>query len=413
MVCLQTITKKIDFSVMIIRFTTLFLLFSSSLQVFGQQISLPYNSRAQQILERWEIMAPDSVHFHTASGAMNRAEAGEIAMRCATDSRFGSELDQADVQYMLDENVLATPEQTMTTFGHRKREKPFLKYFYETPANLFAINKPDFRLVVNPLLNFRVGIQNGDSVPVFHNERGFQVYGDIANRISFYSSLQEIQARYPATYTRWINENKGYPGATLVKSFQSSVLDKAQGVDYNIAEAYIKANLIKQVQFTLGHGRHFIGNGYRSMLLSDFAPVYFYARLDTRVWKLHYTNLFTEMSGTLPFDIVGLTAKKHMAAHYLDYHVNKKWTVGIYEATIFSRSSGFEAQYFNPVILYRSVEGTFGSPDNVVVGLNTKYNIGKTAQVYGQLLLDEFFLPQSTIRRNVAGGQTRLLPNLA
>ncbi|HQW85219.1 MAG TPA: hypothetical protein PK987_12175, partial [Ferruginibacter sp.] len=46
----------------------------------------------------------------------------------------------------------------------------------------------------------------------------------------------------------------------------------------------------------------------------------------------------------------------------------------------------------NPIIFYRHIEGTVGSPDNALAGLDVKANIAHRAQIYGQLLLDEFIL---------------------
>jgi len=61
---------------------------------------------------------------------------------------------------------------------------------------------------------------------------------------------------------------------------------------------------------------------------------------------------------------------------------------------IFGRKNHFDFQYLNPIIFYRHIEGTVGSPDNAVAGLDFKANIAHRAQVYGQFLLDEFILSE-------------------
>jgi hypothetical protein len=43
-----------------------------------------------------------------------------------------------------------------------------------------------------------------------------------------------------------------------------------------------------------------------------------------------------------------------------------------------------------PIILYRSIERAFGSPDNVNLGINFKAIAAKHLQFYGQFMLDEF-----------------------
>ena len=73
-------------------------------------------------------------------------------------------------------------------------------------------------------------------------------------------------------------------------------------------------------------------------------------------------------------------------------NVTKWLNVGLFEGVIFGRKNHFDFQYLNPIIFYRHIEGTVGSPDNAVAGFDVKANIAHRAQIYGQLLLDEFVL---------------------
>lgn len=66
--------------------------------------------------------------------------------------------------------------------------------------------------------------------------------------------------------------------------------------DFLISEASISVRIAKHVSLSLGHGRHFIGSGIRSLLLSDFATPHFYLKFNTNVWRLHYQNIFAELS---------------------------------------------------------------------------------------------------------------------
>jgi len=59
---------------------------------------------------------------------------------------------------------------------------------------------------------------------------------------------------------------------------------------------------------------------------------------------------------------------------------------------MFGRKDHFDFQYLNPIIFYRHIEGTVGSPDNAVAGIDFKANAFKRFQFYGQWLLDEFIL---------------------
>jgi len=79
-----------------------------------------------------------------------------------------------------------------------------------------------------------------------------------------------------------------------------------------------------------------------------------------------------------------------MAAHYLKYSPVRNFEIGLFETVILNRDNHFELQYLNPVILYRTVEHFIGSPDNVLVGIDWKYNFLNRFSIYGQFLLDEF-----------------------
>jgi hypothetical protein len=82
--------------------------------------------------------------------------------------------------------------------------------------------------------------------------------------------------------------------------------------------------------------------------------------------------------------------KKYSANHYLAFRPNKHVEIGLFESVIFSRPDYFEFQYLNPIILYRAVEHSLGSPDNVLLGLNVKWNFLNRFSLYGQILADEF-----------------------
>jgi len=87
-----------------------------------------------------------------------------------------------------------------------------------------------------------------------------------------------------------------------------------------------------------------------------------------------------------------LLDKKYAAMHHLSMNVTKWLNIGLFEGVIFGRTNHFEFQYLNPIIFYRHIEGTVGSPDNALAGFDFKANIAHRFQFYGQFLLDEFIL---------------------
>jgi|JI9StandDraft_1071089.scaffolds.fasta_scaffold09771_4 hypothetical protein len=155
----------------------------------------------------------------------------------------------------------------------------------------------------------------------------------------------------------------------------------------------------KHFHFELGKGKHFWGDGYRSMILSDNASSYPYARITTKVWKLKYTNLWTQMR-----DLTGSKNRtnariKYTAMHALSFNAGRKFNFSIYEMVVWqdrdtmSRRT-LDINYLNPIIFYRPVEYSVGSPDNVILATSMKYRPKSWLQLYGQFVLDEFNLKQ-------------------
>ena len=282
-------------------------------------------------------------------------------------------------------------------FLYPKKDRSFLGHFYQTPANLWEVRTPNFYVNINPILHLKGSVErhNGVTHLRFLNRRGARIRGNIANRVYFYTDVIETQADFPTYINQRIERDYGVPSAGFFKQFDSSLNpeEDTSGIDYLLAQGYIGFDLLKNhIGVRLGHGQHFIGDGHRSLFLSDFSTNYFYLQLNTRVWKIHYQNIFAELiqnhgESIRAFDLA--LPKKYMAAHYLSINITRNFNIGLFESVIFSRGGQFDLQYLNPLIFYRSVEQAVGSPDNVVLGMSMKWNAFRTLSFYGQFLLDE------------------------
>ena len=307
-------------------------------------------------------------------------------------------VDSTDTFYTLKENPSFASRASSKYF---ERSKPLLKYFYKTPANLYEISNEHFHLRANPIINFQYAIDSNDEQPIFLNLRGLEIRGGIDDRIYFYTNIHEQQARYPNYVNDYVGKNKALPGVGLYKPYNSTVFNIQQGYDFTNAQALLGFNVTKHVGVQFGHGKNFVGNGYRSILLSDFSANYLYLKLNWRVGKFQLQNIFAETAAQTATQISGdnLVPKKYIATHYLGFRPFKKLQVGLFESVVFHRENGFELQYLNPIILYRTVEAYIGSPDNVLLGFDTKWNFAKGFQLYGQFLLDEFKFDELLLER--------------
>ena len=274
-----------------------------------------------------------------------------------------------------------------------RTKKPIWKYFYQTPANWLELNRKAFYLKINPIINFKIGKSGGGDRSVFFNQRGVELRGGIDDRVYFYSKITDTQARFPEYVNDYINKFQTLPGNGLFKPYDSRIFDSTDAYDFLNGQGYLGLNITKHIGLQFGHGKNFIGNGYRSLLLSDFSHNYLYLKLNWRVWRFHYQNIFAELNSISAKANPGESnlPKKYLAAHYLSFNLLPTMTLGIFEAVVFDRANGqFELQYLNPVILYRSVEHLLDSEDNILAGIDFKWNILKKGRIYSQLVLDEY-----------------------
>ncbi len=273
-------------------------------------------------------------------------------------------------------------------------KKSLFGVFYQNKANLYGYNSEDFTIRVDPVINFGIGNeQDSQSGRKFQNSRGVEVRGNISRKLGFYFYAGENQMR-PADYVRaYINPRSGIPNGGYYKAF------KETGYDYFNGRGNINFKALKPVTLSFGVDRNFIGNGYRSLFLSDFSNDYLFLKIQTKVWRINYTNLYIQGIENYEFNKGdNLLPKRFASMHHLSTNVLKWLNIGLFEGVVFSRTSGYELQYLNPIIFFRSTEQQLGSPDNSVMGLDYKVNAIKHLQLYGQLLIDDLSI--SNARKN-------------
>lgn len=390
---------------------------------YAQGTLLPLDNVGYHYLDRLSIKTGIEAPFHTVLKGYTRGDAARYALAIDTAQVPLSGRDRQDLYYLFRDNnewlgqtTYATAltgkaersddgmtqvEASMADARYTESRRPILRHFYKTPANLFAVNEKHFHFRVNPVINFQLAAAPGDEQPVFANQRGADIRGGIDDRIYFRFFILESQARFPRYATNWIEANRALPGAGLFKGYQSEIFDIKNGYDFLNGQGYMGWNLTKHVGMQFGYGQNVIGNGIRSLLLSDFGNNYLNLKINWRVWRFHYQNIFAELAGVSARAIPGdrLVPKKYMAAHYLSFRPTRNIELGIFESIIFSRQDHFEFQYLNPFILYRLAEHGLGSPDNVLIGFDGKWNLFKSVQLYGQVSLDEFLFKELFIER--------------
>ncbi len=396
----------------------------------AQGSNLPLGNEAYHILDRLTIKSGIEAPFHTSLKYYTRGAVTRYASLLDTLNPSAlSSRDRQDLWYIFrDNNEWLVPSEFYTTLaGKRERiaaantdtiitqvqasmgdpryeysQKPILKYFYPTPANMLEVNDKYFYLRVNPILNLQLNTANENPDLLFFNLRGVELRAGVDDRVYFYFNILETQARFAQYVNERITRDRAIPGNGFYKDFKSNLFGEGRAYDFLNSQGYLGFNFTRHIGGQFGYGRHFIGNGYRSLLLSDFANNFLYFKLNWNVWRFQYQNIFAELSLKSHRDVPGegLVPKKFMATHHLSFNVTNTLNIGLFETVIFSRNEGYELKYLNPIILYRTVEQALGSPDNVLIGIDARWNLFRRVQLYGQLMMDEFKFNELFVERN-------------
>jgi len=264
--------------------------------------------------------------------------------------------------------------------------------------NLVEIQGEDYWFTLNPIFDLQMGKSNpSEARSTFVNTRGIQFNGGLGKELNFTTTIFESQGRFADYFNQYAESIRPaggnpaiIPGVGIAKDF------KTDAYDFPLAEANLSYTPSKFINLNLGYGRNFIGDGYRSLLLSDGASPYPYFKLNTTFWKIKYTNIYTWLKDVRPEVTVDRTyATKFVASHYLSLNVTNRWNIGLFESVVWSNQNnrGFDMNFVNPIIFYRTVEfASSARSGNALLGLTSKYKISNQVNVYGQFLLDEFSL---------------------
>ena len=358
----------------------------------GQSAYAPLNSDYYYLIDRYLSLNPElgEDQIHSSFKPYRRSEIADFIDSLEVES---SAFDGANIKY------LRTDNWEYFKNGEENSEKPFLKHFYKKKSDLIYVDNESFDLHVKPVIYFSGGKDNTSSSSPYINSRGVEIRGKIDNKVSFYTFLSENQAVFSGYVQRRAAENGALPNEGFWKLFGQN------GHDFLTARGYIQFNVTKHIGLQFGHDRNFIGNGYRSILLSDYSAPYPFIKLQTKVWRLQYTNLYAELTADAPYTATGSLGikefpKKFMTLHHLSINVSKKLNLGVFESVVFHRGdstgTAIEFNYLNPIIFYSSIEQQTGSPDNALLGLDFKWNATKGVSFYGQFILDEIVLSELT-----------------
>jgi hypothetical protein len=83
-----------------------------------------------------------------------------------------------------------------------------------------------------------------------------------------------------------------------------------------------------------------------------------------------------------------LPAPKRLVTHRLELAISDRLTVGIHEAVIYG-DRGFETAYAIPVSILVGAQSYAGDTDNLAIGFDVSYGLGRDTLIYGSLFFDD------------------------
>lgn len=266
--------------------------------------------------------------------------------------------------------------------GQKGKSWLYRKLFTE---DLVRLNSDELNLRINPLLSLDLGHDNNLNYPTYINTRGIRIDGNTGQMLSFTTSFYENQAVFPEYISQKIASSFVVPGQGLQKAFG------LHGYDFAWAEGNLSILAAKNLIFEIGYGKRFFGDGYRSLLLSDYSfdyPYVGYRWTSHRFFVSAEVHSYVQSMNLSLFDTERFPAKTS-TLHFIGYNWDH-FQISLMESNMYANPDTFgkfhwQPEFLNPLPFINSI----ANRGNNLLGLNIKLSINKSVQLYGQLAIDE------------------------
>ena len=316
---------------------------------YAQSTYLSPDEDLYHLIDRYEAKSGViNDDFFTGVKPYKRKSVVDFAGRWDSLGLLHSATDRFNRDYLLIDSweFSRTPE--------RLSRKTLPLNIYHVKSDFGKVESDGFDLHMSPVLYLGYGKDNTLNEPVWQNTRGIELRANIDGKVGVYSFISENQAILPGYVQQTINPYRVIPHESLWKDFNKT------GVDFINARAHIAFRATRHIDIQFGHDRNIIGNGYRSLILSDYSAPYLFLKANLKVWKINYqymlsrlnADIITNNAGTL---IRGRYPQKFFAFHQASVNIGKKVNLAIFESVIFSPKAPnttdyFDLGYLNPVI---------------------------------------------------------------
>lgn len=257
--------------------------------------------------------------------------------------------------------------------------------------HLIDIKAAGYTFYADLLPDFQIGRDFSNDKTISLTSLGVQIGGTIGSKFFFYGSFYDNEARFPDYINAYANRAGYIPG-------QEKDGNPGQSIkDYYYSSFLLSYTPVKFINFSLGKDKTFIGDGYRSMLLSDFASNYPFLKLTATVGNVRYMTMYTYLNNpNAPLATDGTHRNKWGYFQYLDWNVSNRISLGFFQNVMEANEGtsgqkrGFNVSLASPFTFLVPENNIDNDPGKNLLGFTGKYKIFDKTIIYGQFALNEF-----------------------
>ncbi len=293
--------------------------------------------------------------------------------------------------YLFDDSLLTRTYDSLMLSNIKTENESWAhtKLFNE---HLIDVKRSGYTIYADLLPDVTLGYDATASKNTWLTTLGYQIGGTIGNKFYFYGSGYNNSAQFANYITTYANTTGVVPGQTRVTNRGNSTTNWSY---YTFVASYTP---VKYVNFSLGQDKNFIGDGYRSIALSDYASAYPFAKITLNIGSVKYMAMLTQFEDALSPRVPGSSDNriKWGYFHYLDWSISNRVSIGFFDSVVSAdqdsvgHKRGIDYSYLNPFVFLRPVEASHGSPDKADLALNAKWKFTDKNIIYGQFVLTEF-----------------------
>ncbi|WEK18974.1 MAG: gliding motility protein RemB [Candidatus Pedobacter colombiensis] len=295
--------------------------------------------------------------------------------------------EHTSLKPFLMDSLLKFTTDSILNFGSETRASGwgYRKLFNE---HLIDIKSKNSTFYTDLLPDLSIGRDLSGSKTTSLTSVGLQIGGTVGDQFFYAVSGYVNRGVFPNYLDTYINQVGIIPGEAAAHG--------EGAYNWSFIRAVVSYTPLKYLNISAGRDKMFIGDGYRSMLLSDAASPYPFFKLTGNLGNVTYMAMWTYMNDPASTSPYHINRKKFGVFHYLDWNVSNRLFLGFFDNLIgfYTDDNGqkrpFDFNYINPIIFTKPVNNSSDNPDKSLLGFTGKYKVSDGITAYGQFALNEF-----------------------